>query len=505
MNQYKSIRQVRKKLHECMTKTSDPDLNKKLGEIDEELAYFLDRGIDFKDIVDTLDDSILITDSDGTVIYINPAYSRNTGVSAEDVMHKNVADLIGSDKIYTGGAVPDVLKTKKPAFRLSTTYASGEPLMGYVAGTPLFDEDGALHQVVACSRPIVTLKALRDDFDTFVREVQNTNPKNYTDAAEKELSGDMIGRDTSLTNIWTLISHIAPSDATVLITGESGCGKEVIADEIYKNSSRSDKPFIKINCAAIPPHLLESELFGYEKGAFSGASSKGKIGLFEAANHGTLMLDEIGDMPLDLQVKLLRAIQQQEITRIGGSKPIKLDIRFLALTNSDLKEKIEKGEFRQDLYYRLNVIPIHVPPLRERIVDIEALCNHFIRIFTKKYSCPFALSPQQYNYMRQYRWPGNIRELENIMEYLVLCSAGIGHVDDSIITNLLNISSQQPGYTPSDMDFNTAVGQFEKQLLEHTLQNCSNLREAGEKLGINASTISRKIKQYNIDYAGKRD
>ena len=314
----------------------------------------------------------------------------------------------------------------------------------------------------------------------------------------------MIGKDGTLANIWTLISHVAPSDATVLITGESGAGKEVIADEIYRNSNRNDKPFVKINCAAIPAHLLESELFGYEKGAFSGANAKGKQGLFELANHGTLMLDEIGDMPMDLQVKLLRAIQQQEITRIGGSRPIKLDIRFLALTNSNLKEKIANGTFRQDLYYRLNVIPIYVPPLRERVADIEALCNRFIEVFSAKYNRPFSLTEQQLTYLKQYSWPGNIRELENIIEYLVLCSSGIGQVDDSIIAGLLNISQEQEPTITADMDFSSAVAQFEKNLLETTLKTSGNLREAGKKLNINASTISRKIKQYNIDYPNKK-
>ena len=314
----------------------------------------------------------------------------------------------------------------------------------------------------------------------------------------------MIGKDGTLANIWTLISHVAPSDATVLITGESGAGKEVIADEIYRNSNRNDKPFVKINCAAIPAHLLESELFGYEKGAFSGANA-GKQGLFELANHGTLMLDEIGDMPMDLQVKLLRAIQQQEITRIGGSRPIKLDIRFLALTNSNLKEKIANGTFRQDLYYRLNVIPIYVPPLRERVADIEALCNRFIEVFSAKYNRPFSLTEQQLTYLKQYSWPGNIRELENIIEYLVLCSSGIGQVDDSIIAGLLNISQEQEPIITADMDFSSAVAQFEKNLLETTLKTSGNLREAGKKLNINASTISRKIKQYNIDYPNKKE
>lgn len=507
MNQYKAIYQIREMLQNLITEYADSDsqLTQKLKTIDQELNYFLNRGIDFKQIVDELDDSIFITDKEGNVLYVNPAYTRNTGITPDRVLNHNVHDLIEKDKLYSGGAIPDVLRTKKSAFRLSTTYGTGAPLLGYASGTPVFDSDGNLHQVIASSRPIVTLQALKEDFNIFVRQVQEMNPQNTNTESEKHLSTEMIGKDGTLANIWTLISHVAPSDATVLITGESGAGKEVIADEIYRNSKRNDKPFVKINCAAIPAHLLESELFGYEKGAFSGANAKGKPGLFEMANHGTLMLDEIGDMPMDLQVKLLRAIQQQEITRIGGSKPIHLDIRFLALTNSNLKEKIANGTFRQDLYYRLNVIPIYVPPLRERIADIEPLCNRFIEIFSEKYNRPFSLTEQQLYYLKQYSWPGNIRELENIIEYLVLCSSGIGQVDDSIIAGLLNISLEQEPLHSDNIDFSTAVAQFEKNLLENTLKTCGNLREAGQKLNINASTISRKIKQYNINYSNKKD
>lgn len=505
MNQYLAICQIRDMLRELINESSDSGLTEKLQAIDQELNYFLDRGIDFKQVVDGLDDSIFITDNQGNVLYINPAYTKNTGIAPERVVGHNIHDLINKDKLYSGGAIPDVLQTKKPAFRLSTTYGTGKPLIGYASGSPIFDKDGELHQVIACSRPIVSLSALKEDFNTFSKEVQEMNLKKTVVEGEKNPSEDMIGKNGTLANIWTLINHIAPSDATVLITGESGAGKEVIADAIFKNSNRNKNPFIKINCAAIPAHLLESELFGYEKGAFSGANVKGKPGLFELANHGTLMLDEIGDMPMDLQVKLLRAIQQQEITRIGGSKPIKLDIRFLALTNSNLKEKIENGTFRQDLYYRLNVIPIYVPPLRERIADIEALSNRFIEIFTAKYNRPFALTEKQMNYFRQYTWPGNIRELENIIEYLVLCSSGIGQVDDSVITSLLNISKEQEPLMTADMDFNSAVAQFEKNLLESTLKTSGNLREAGKKLNINASTISRKIKQYNIDYPNRKE
>lgn len=348
MNQYKAIYQIRKMLQNLVTEYADSDsqLTQKLKTIDQELNYFLDRGIDFKQIVDELDDSIFITDKEGNVLYVNPAYTRNTGITPERVLNHNVHDLIEKRQALQRPVQFRMCCVRK---NLHSGYpppmASGAPLLGYASGTPVFDSDGNLHQVIASSRPIVTLQALKEDFNTFVRQVQEMNPQNTNTESTKYLSTEMIGKDGTLANIWTLISHVAPSDATVLITGESGAGKEVIADEIYRNSKRNDKPFVKINCAAIPAHLLESELFGYEKGAFSGANAKGKPGLFEMANHGTLMLDEIGDMPMDLQVKLLRAIQQQEITRIGGSKPIHLDIRFLALTNSNLKEKNCKRYF----------------------------------------------------------------------------------------------------------------------------------------------------------------
>lgn len=507
MDQYLAISQAREKLRKVISRMEDPELIGQLESVDRDLEYFFDKGIDFKEILDGIDDGIFITDKDGVVIYVNPAYTKNTGIRPEQVLNHSVYDLIGKDHIYSGGAIPDVLQTEKPAFRLSTTYSNGEALKGYAIGTPIFDKDGKLHQVVASNRPFITLRALKNDYDSFLQSVKEASPKNISKNSEKSLSREMIGKNTSLSNIWTIIHHVAASDATVLITGESGAGKEVIADEIYKNSSRVGKPFLKINCSAIPAHLLESELFGYEKGAFSGASSKGKTGIFEAANHGTLLLDEIGDMPMDLQVKLLRAIQQQEITRVGGSQPIKLDIRFLALTNSNLKEKIARGTFRQDLYYRLNVIPIHVPPLRERREDLKELCDHFIGIFSQKYDRTITLTEKQYEVLRQYEWPGNIRELENIIEYLVLCSSGIGTVDDSVITGLLGISGQQemPQPEENDLDFASAVARFEKQLLEKTLKESSNLRDAGAKLGINASTISRKIKQYNIDYPNKKE
>ena len=552
MNQSLSIYNIRQKLHDIMENT-DSNTAQALSEVDASLGDFLDYGIDFKRVVDGLDDSLLITDNTGKCIYVNPAYSKNTSIQPKEILGKVVMDEYGPGKLFSHGAVGDVIKTGKVTFCLCKTSKNDIPLTGYIIRTPLFDNQGNLQQVIALSRPIVQLKGLRNDFAAFVSElnqIQKQLSPTTTDAKE-QLSPPMIGKETTMAPIWSLIHHIAPTDATVLITGESGTGKEVLADEIFRNSNRKNERFVKLNCASIPAQLFESELFGYEKGAFSGANAKGKPGLFELANHGTLLLDEIGDMPLDLQVKLLRAIQTKEITRIGGIKPIHLDVRIIAATNCNLKAKVADGTFRQDLFYRLNVVPIKIPPLRERKDDIEALCDFFIRKFSEKYHSSFSLTELQLDYLRSYNWPGNIRELENIMEYLVICSSGVGAVNNEMITNLLGISNEivenpmsasatetaaslaeisspsanlsvaepQPPVaelqtsgnsdtaqnTPTaNIDFTTAVEQYEKKLIEEALQHSKNLREAGKLLNVNASTVSRKIKQYHINYPSKK-
>lgn len=552
MNQSLSIYNIRQKLHDIM-KNTDSNTAQALSEVDASLGDFLDYGIDFKRVVDGLDDSLLITDNTGKCIYVNPAYSKNTSIQPKEILGKVVMDEYGPGKLFSHGAVGDVIKTGKVTFCLCKTSKNDIPLTGYIIGTPLFDNQGNLQQVIALSRPIVQLKGLRNDFAAFVSElnqIQKQLSPTTTDAKE-QLSPPMIGKETTMAPIWSLIHHIAPTDATVLITGESGTGKEVLADEIFRNSNRKNERFVKLNCASIPAQLFESELFGYEKGAFSGANAKGKPGLFELANHGTLLLDEIGDMPLDLQVKLLRAIQTKEITRIGGIKPIHLDVRIIAATNCNLKAKVADGTFRQDLFYRLNVVPIKIPPLRERKDDIEALCDFFIRKFSEKYHSSFSLTELQLDYLRSYNWPGNIHELENIMEYLVICSSGVGAVNNEMITNLLGISNEivenpmsasatetaaslaeisspsanlsvaepQPPVaelqtsgnsdtaqnTPTaNIDFATAVEQYEKKLIEEALQHSKNLREAGKLLNVNASTVSRKIKQYHIDHPSKK-
>ncbi|MBQ6401604.1 MAG: sigma 54-interacting transcriptional regulator [Firmicutes bacterium] len=507
MDQVLAIKEIQEKISKALEREDAPETSEcraLLEEISSDLDVFLAQGIDFKVVVDHLDDSVFITDKDGLVLYVNPGYEKNTGILADEVIGRTVQDIIDEGKLFSGGATLDVLKTGKRAFRLATTYKSETPLVGYAVGVPIFDEDNELQQVVVNSRPIHTLERLRGDFGRFIDEataVRNAQQKVklHESADDPVLSESLIGSSASLQDVWKMIQKIAPTDASVMITGESGVGKEIVADEIYKMGPRKDKPFVKVNCASIPANLLESELFGYEKGAFTGASTSGKKGLFEMANQGTLLLDEIGEMPLDLQVKLLRAIQNKEITRVGGTKPIPLDIRFISATNADLKQRIDEGTFRRDLFYRLSVIPIHIPPLRDRTEDLEELCDHFVQIYGDHHGHQVQLLPVHLSLMKRYSWPGNIRELENVIEYLTICSSATGTIDMDMLQGLLNVA-ETGDLNMNEVTLAESTEQHEIARIENALANSNNLREAGKILGVNASTVSRKIKQYGIEY-----
>lgn len=511
--QLEQIRQEAQELLDTYIREGKMDVARFQGMLQDMDALTAD-GIDFKEIVENIDESVFITDNQGYVLYTNPAYHRNTGVPREDVMHRYVRDIVASG-VFNGGSTLAVLETKKKVFRLSTTFRSNPPRVGYTIGVPLFDEAGDLKQVIVTSRPILTLTALKDDYTRFLEEAKGYAANNIQILSQPEQTKQLVGHSPQMQAAWELARKVAPTDATVLITGESGVGKEVLADEIYNHSSRRGKPFVKVNCAAIPANLLESELFGYEKGAFSGANAQGKKGLFELANHGTILLDEIGDMPLDLQVKLLRAIQNQVILRIGGTTPIPLDLRIIAATNADLKKRVEEHAFRQDLYYRLRVVPIKIPPLRERPSDIGPLCEYFLQLYTEKHHCHLTLNERLIKLLEQYPWPGNVRELENVMEYLVICHSGVDEIDESMLRGLLGMDEQpfpliESGKqgsveaTQERLDMEQSRAEMEKSLIIDALSKCRSLRQAGELLHVSASTLSRKIRQYSIDYPRAR-
>ena len=327
--------------------------------------------------------------------------------------------------------------------------------------------------------------------------------KKVTDVLSKvdaqQLFPNIAGESVAMREVLGQVMKVAPTDSTVLILGESGTGKELVATSIYEHSLRNDKPFVKINCVAIPEELLESELFGYEKGAFTGANSS-KLGKFEIANGGTIFLDEIGDMPLNLQAKLLRVLQEREFDRVGGRKPIKVDVRFIAATNKDLEQMVAEGTFREDLYYRLNVFALKIPPLRDRKEDIPILVDWFL----KKAPQPARIYSLPLQLLSGYSWPGNIRELQNTMERAAVMSEegmiDVNHLPENITKDLTGhvIEASQDAYDDSSID--DRLQQIEKGMINQALRNAGGIQvKAAELLGINERSLWHRIKKYNID------
>ena len=318
----------------------------------------------------------------------------------------------------------------------------------------------------------------------------------------------LVGECRVMRLLMRLISRIAPSPSSVMIVGESGTGKEVVARAIHKLSERRNKPFIAINCAAIPEQLLESELFGYVKGAFTGASANGKTGLIQAANSGTLFLDEIGDMPLMLQAKLLRAIEAREVLPLGASSPVQVDIRIISATNQNLGQFIAEGKFREDLFYRLNVIPLTLPPLRERQDDIELLVHYFLHLHTRRLGLVYpGIAPDVVTLLRHHQWPGNLRELSNLMEYLVNVVPSGEVIDSTLLPpNLINNGKAPESVGAvahaaqllSEDSGGTALEEMEKQMIREALSRHSNKKQVADELGIGIATLYRKIKKYEL-------
>lgn len=329
---------------------------------------------------------------------------------------------------------------------------------------------------------IISLKSMKD-INKIIRDVTLININTTFEG--------IIGRSEKFLKVIEIAKKTSKADSTVLILGESGTGKELFARAIHNESKRKNKPFIAVNCAAIPESLLESELFGFEEGAFTGAKKGGKIGKFELANGGTLFLDEIGDMPLHLQVKLLRVLQEKCIERIGSNRQVSVDIRIIAATHKNLEDMVLKGEFRQDLYYRLNVIPIKIPPLRERRDDIKILMDYILNKFCIKFNKRiYGFDEDVYSAFLKYEWPGNVRELENVIEYLV------NMYNECFITY-----DMLPEKLKGD---NNAINTFnlkyhEKFLIKEALKKFNSRDEAAKALGIGRATLFRKIKEYDLD------
>ncbi|MGB9710423.1 MAG: sigma-54 interaction domain-containing protein [Thermodesulfovibrio sp.] len=315
----------------------------------------------------------------------------------------------------------------------------------------------------------------------------------------------IVGQSVQIKRILTLIDKLSRTDTTALIMGESGTGKELVAKMIHLKSLRAEKPFIPVNCAAIPSELLESELFGYEKGAFTGANTQ-RLGRFEVANEGTIFLDEIGDMPVHLQVKILRVLQEKAFERIGGTKSIHVNVRIIAATNKDLENEVKEGRFREDLFWRLNVVPVVIPPLRERKEDIPLLCDYFIDKFSKKFGYSLQIKQEAMEVLLNYHWPGNVRELENLIERLyVLNDGGVITVED--LPEKIKFGESLLPKTVSDdinpfsagIDLNEVLKEYEKKLILHALNLHRWIKSrAARYLNINRTTLIEKMKRLGI-------
>ncbi|EIJ4912562.1 sigma-54-dependent transcriptional regulator [Escherichia coli] len=428
----------------------------------------------FATMIDNMDQGVLVVDADNRVQFVNQTALKTLGVVQNNIIGKPV-------------------RFRPLTFESNFTHGHMQHIVSWDDKSELII--GQLHNIQGRQ---LFLMAFHQSHTSF----------SVANAPDEPHIEQLVGECRVMRQLKRLISRIAPSPSSVMVVGESGTGKEVVARAIHKLSGRRNKPFIAINCAAIPEQLLESELFGYVKGAFTGASANGKTGLIQAANTGTLFLDEIGDMPLMLQAKLLRAIEAREILPIGASSPIQVDIRIISATNQNLAQFIAEGKFREDLFYRLNVIPITLPPLRERQEDIELLVHYFLHLHTRRLGSVYpGIAPDVVEILRKHRWPGNLRELSNLMEYLVNVVPSGEVIDSTLLPpNLLNngtteqsdVTEVSEAHLSLDDAGGTALEEMEKQMIREALSRHNSKKEVADELGIGIATLYRKIKKYEL-------
>lgn len=460
---------------------------------------------DYRAVLSCVADGIFIIDSNGIILDVNKAVEQTGGKRMEEVIGRNILDL-EKEGYCTEFISKKVIATKQTQTALQMTKGNRELL---VTGIPYFGKEGNLKMVIASERDVTELNKVKQG----LLKVRSIN-KQY----EKEISrlkvldgekNDVICVSSSMKSVIGVAQKAALTDVTVLIYGESGTGKEVVATYIHNESMRNDKPIITVNCGAIPENLMESELFGYVPGAFTGANSKGKMGYFGMANGGTIFLDEIGEIPLNLQVKLLRVLQEKEMTPVGGDKPVKLDIRIIAATNKNLKKMVEQGTFRQDLYYRLSVVNLEIPPLRDRKEDMVVLSTKFLKQFNEKYGAKINLTNKAKKIFLNYDWPGNVRELENMIESIVV-TAESDLIDDNTVRkyipysktkkHVVNFSEEDGEVEELQISGSLAdmVDEYEKMIIKTMFEKFGDSRRIAEELGTTRSTINRKLAKYEI-------
>lgn len=456
----------------------------------------------YEDVFDNMPDALYVLDDKGNMIYINYAMIKKFDIPRDELLRYNVFDMY-DDGLIDYVISKNVYEQKKEVVMCQKIFNShGKELMQMVSQMPILNDKGDIQYIIGVMRDMEELIGYYYDALNKYQTVKDIGSKRSDD------NKLLVYNSPQMSDLIRILNNVAPTDANILVQGESGTGKEVLAEYIHQMSERRDKEMVRINCAAFPETLLESELFGYEKGSFTGALGSGKKGLIETADGSTLFLDEINSLPLALQGKILRTIETKMVQRIGSDRPKKIDFRLIAATNEDLSECIKKKTFRADLYYRLNVIPAIIPPLRDRPSDIEPLIEYFLNKYCKKYGKEKTFGPEAMNVLKNYSWPGNVRELKNFVERIVLISASSVYCIKSIPPQMLNgqllspSSSGNGGNSGCQFDIRMSLEEnlnaFEKQIIESVVQQYGSGKSAAEVLRVNQSTISRKMAKYNI-------
>lgn len=438
--------------------------------------------MDLQDVFEYAFDEIFVTDDKGIVVRVNSMCERHYQLSAKELVGKHVKEL-QKEGVFYPSATLEVIEKKRPVELVQTT-KSGEYL--HVRTRPVFDDEGNLRRVISYSRDLTELYQLRQKVEEMDNQLK-TYKKELRETYEHE---GLIFKSIAMQKIIETIKKVSVVDSTVLVLGETGVGKSRLVRHLHEVSHRKNESFYEINCAALPTNLIESELFGYSGGSFTGANREGKKGLLESAHKGTLFLDEIGEMPLEIQAKLLQVLQEKTFRPIGGRELKKVDVRIVAATNRDLSTMVKQGTFRKDLYYRLNVIPISIPPLRERTEDILPLIYHYLQHFNKKYGRDVKLAPSTLQMFVGYPWEGNNREIENVIERIVITA------DDFVTVEDLPLSMQEATVEQSGQSLYRMLEEVERNIILKAYKTYGSSYKVAEFLQISQSAATRKIKKF---------
>ncbi|MFI3272470.1 MAG: sigma 54-interacting transcriptional regulator [Pseudomonadota bacterium] len=447
-----------------------------------------------EEIFDIMSDGIYITDSEGVTLWVNTHYEQLTGLKRQDILGRNVSDLV-AEGIFDTVLNPTVVATRHASISVQHVHGHTKVVL---RGVPVFDTKGEVALVVTFIRDISMIAEFRDQISQQKELIESYSQHLENLMGDHTRFSEPIFESSAMKDTVALAKRVASTDATMLILGETGVGKDVLASLTHEYSPRAKKIFMKVDCSSIAENLIESELFGYVAGAFSGASTKGKVGYFELANGGTVFLDEVGELPLAMQAKLLRVLQDKEVMRVGDAKARKVDVRIIAATNRDLALEVASGRFRSDLFYRLNVAVINVPPLRERQEDILPLAHRFLSRFCVKYHRQVTFLQTTCNIFQNYRWPGNVREMQNLIQSLVVISSG-AHIRPSHLPNhMQGTRLARTVYTPPSPDdtrpLKDIMAEIEREILENAVRTHGSLSHVAKMYKISRTTLFRKLR-----------